>query len=316
MKGSSLVRPIPPAWVLFGAGSALVAGAGTGAIPGVIGRLLAPLALVLLYRIDPRKALGAIVLGIAILMVATRSVGAVAGAALPVGLSGVILARGLYGRLPPGRVVLTASLPWLAVSIVLLVPILAMEDRAEAAAEVARSILVLYESMGADPGTLTLMQEAAAEAAEIALVVAPAWEFVILLGITLLVYRFTVPVLGRYGIEARPVPAFSTWRAPFGAVWVFAAGLAGTLSGLFPFREIGANLLVLGGTIYLVQGLAVLVWHFQKRRLPLVAKVLFFTAALFLVFPFFVALTVGAGLFDTWFDFRRFERPSPPPADD
>jgi len=308
MMGGGNVRPMPPSWALFGAGSALIAGSGAGILPGVAGALLGPVTLVLLHRLDPARALWAAAAGIVLLIVVAREVGGAAVTALPVGACGLLLARGFRKRLPPGRAVAIASIPYLVLGILAFARTAAPEERAREAEETVRSMLALYDSLGMDDATLATMGEAAREAARLAMTVAPAGDFLIFLAMTALAYGLSAAALRRYGVEARPLPPMRLFRAPFGVVWVFAAGLAAVLLAAPPLRDAGANLLLGAGVIYLVQGLAVLRWHFRKRGLPRPVQLLFFAVAVLLVLPFFLFLTVGTGLFDTWFDFRRLEK--------
>lgn len=295
---------MPPSWVLFGAAAALVAGAGTGALLGVAGTLLAPPALALLYRTDPVRAVAAAGAGAALLLVASRGALGVGLAALPVGISGLLLARGIFRRERPLRVVAVASIPYLVLSVIEFFRIAVGPGRAEEAARAAETARRLYEGFGVDPGTISML----AEAAEFAVVLVPGWIYVVHLGITILVYGFSVSLIRRFGGEAEELSRLGAWRAPFGFVWVFAAGLAGTLTGRTPWMEAGANLLLLGSAVYLVQGLGVLTGQFRKRKVPYAAQILFFAVAVLLVFPFFLIMAVSTGLFDTWFDFRRLER--------
>lgn len=304
-------RPMPPAWVIFVAAAALVAGAGTGTLLGVLGTLMAPPALVLLYRRGPAWGAMAVGAGMALLLTVTRSPAAAIVAAMPAGISGLLLARGIFSRTRPLRTAWIASLPYLGLSVFEFFRVSVGPGRAEEAARAVESIRQFYGAVGFDGKTI----DSLAGAAEFAVVLMPAGDYAVLLGITVMVYGFSASLLRRYGGEAEELPRLTAWRTPFGLVWVFAAGLAGTLLGHTPAREIGANLLLLCSMVYLVQGVGVLAWQFRKRKIPYPVRILFFAVAVLLVFPFFLALTVGTGLFDTWFDFRRLERaPKEPEA--
>ena len=140
--------------------------------------------------------------------------------------------------------------------------------------------------------------------------VAPAAGFAWLAGLTTLVYGVAVGISRRYGIQVRPLATFARWRAPFGLVWVFAAGLAAVL--LFDGRGAGAgaNLLCFACFVYFVQGLAVLTWQFRRRNVAPLVRVAFYLVAVLLALPFFLVATVSTGFFDSWFDFRRLEKGS------
>ncbi|MBM3321159.1 MAG: DUF2232 domain-containing protein [Candidatus Eisenbacteria bacterium] len=300
---------LPKTWALFGAGSALVAGAGAGAFPEMIGRLLVPLVLVFLFREDPLKAVIAASIGVAALFFLTRDGLLACRTALPVGLSGLLLARGLLRGERPGRLVPVAAAPFLLALLAFHFLPGAREARMEEAERAAAATLSLYRGIEKEAPGGELLEETVREVAELAVLLAPATEFLVLLAIVAAAYAIASAALRRSGTPARPIPGFREWRAPFAIVWVFAGGLAGLLAGRTPFREAGANLLLFGSWIYLLQGGAVLAWQFGKRNVPVLVRVLFLAAAVFLVLPIFLLLTVCVGLFDTWFDFRKLEHP-------
>jgi hypothetical protein len=308
MNGIGGVKPLPPAWALFGAGSALVAGAGAGALPEVLGRLIAPVVLVLLFRADPLKAIGAASVGAALLYVIGRDILVVGRTALPVGIGGLLLASGLARAARPGRTVLLASIPFLVIAAASYFFPGAAEMRAEEAEKAVQSTLSLYRGLEESPADGAAVEGAVREVAELAVKLTPAFEFALLLGVTAVVYAVSAAALARYGLAAPPLAAFGTWRAPFALVWVFGAGLAGVLAGRSHVREVAANLLVFTSLIYLTVGISVLVRQLRRRRLPVLFLILFLTAAIFVAFPLFPMLIACTGLFDTWFDFRKLDR--------
>ncbi len=121
---------------------------------------------------------------------------------------------------------------------------------------------------------------------------------------------------------ARPLPVwkaageFVRWRLPFGAVWpVLGAiaflilnsyGLAGGAWGGF-LVDIAANLLVIGSALYAVQGVAIFRFWLSKWKVGPLGQMLAWGVLLFfaqLLFP----VLAGFGFFDSWLDFRRFEK--------
>ncbi len=73
---------------------------------------------------------------------------------------------------------------------------------------------------------------------------------------------------------------------------------------------VGINILLVSQTLFFVQGLAVVRWFIVTRRLRPGSGVALFVAAV--VGQMLVHLTALAGLFDTWFDYRkRFALKSP-----
>jgi uncharacterized protein YybS (DUF2232 family) len=108
-------------------------------------------------------------------------------------------------------------------------------------------------------------------------------------------------------VSAKKISAFRRWRAPFTVVWFLAGGLALLLWARGPLGDMGANVALFCAGVYLVQGTAVLAWQCKRRRLPAAVQWMMFAAMVLLVFPVYLALAAGTGLFDSWFDFRRLE---------
>ena len=93
------------------------------------------------------------------------------------------------------------------------------------------------------------------------------------------------------------------WKAPEFLVW-FVIGGGGML--LLPWgglSMLGLNLLIVLGTVFFLQGLAIVSFYFEKWKMPLLARSLIY-AVLFLQ-QFASMLTALVGLFDIWFDFRK-----------
>lgn len=96
----------------------------------------------------------------------------------------------------------------------------------------------------------------------------------------------------------------SRWRAPDFIIWIFIA--AGGLL-LLPGEQISflsLNILLVACFIYLLQGFAIISFLFQNKNVPVFFRYLFYF--LIAVQQFIMIPIVVAGLFDIWFDFRRF----------
>ena len=75
------------------------------------------------------------------------------------------------------------------------------------------------------------------------------------------------------------------------------------LSGLKLF---GSNLLLVLGTVYFFQGLAIVAFYFERWRVPL-----FVRGFVYAVFFLGRVVSMGVavlGLFDVWFDFRKHHK--------
>lgn len=93
------------------------------------------------------------------------------------------------------------------------------------------------------------------------------------------------------------------WRAPEMLVWaVIGSGLMifPDISGL---RLVGVNGLIICFTIFLFQGIAVTSFIFEKKKFPLLLRVLLY--AIIILNQLLLVLLVMVGFFDVWLNFRK-----------
>lgn len=113
------------------------------------------------------------------------------------------------------------------------------------------------------------------------------------------------------------VPFLSRWAIPFPFVGIFVGLSALILMGEGLMRDASINTMIPLGTLYGIQGMAVLGHLYTKWSVPPFFRVL---VLIFLALQFPMVLMVGialVGLFDTWFDLRgRFPHKveEPPPS--
>ncbi|NPU85759.1 MAG: YybS family protein [Syntrophaceae bacterium] len=94
------------------------------------------------------------------------------------------------------------------------------------------------------------------------------------------------------------------WKAPERTVWFLIAAGGALLVPADPVRQVGLNVLILCLFVYLFQGLAIAACFFERKRIPLFFRYLFYG----LVFAQqYVALTLAVlGLLDLWADLRKY----------
>jgi hypothetical protein len=117
-------------------------------------------------------------------------------------------------------------------------------------------------------------------------------------------------------VQRLPLPAWrelSQWRAPEMLVWgVIAAGCL-VLVPAHPARILGLNLLLVLSIVYLLQGLSIAAFYFDRWKLPRLLRAVFY-ALVFLQQLATIAIILG-GLFDVWLNFRRLPPPGGPSAE-
>jgi uncharacterized protein YybS (DUF2232 family) len=100
-----------------------------------------------------------------------------------------------------------------------------------------------------------------------------------------------------------PWQFWALWKAPEPLVWGVIAGGSLLLLPSAAAGTVGLNLLLVLGTVYLFQGLAIVVFYFDRWRLPRLLRAILY--ALMLLQQFATLLLIFMGLFDVWLNFRR-----------
>ncbi len=102
--------------------------------------------------------------------------------------------------------------------------------------------------------------------------------------------------------------SYSTWMLPEQLVWFVIASGLGLIFPLPLFNKICLNGVLILGTLYFFQGLAVLSSIFNRWSVPTAFK--FFVFTLILIQAYGIILLAIAGLLDVWFDFRKLGKPA------
>ena len=168
-------------------------------------------------------------------------------------------------------------------------------------------VLSAYQHTGLEPSQAAALKKEILAVVRILFKLAPA----ILAGVTLLlawlnllVVRVLTPALAPQSVPY--LGRLNTFRAPFWMVWVLIGAAVVTMLAPGRLSWLGQNVLVLVGVVYFFQGLAVVAHFFERKRVPRFIRVI---AYVFLVVELRLALLLAlAGLFDTWFNFRRLGR--------
>ena len=111
-----------------------------------------------------------------------------------------------------------------------------------------------------------------------------------------------------FRVRALPVPEFGAlnrWRAPEPLVWVAIGSAALLFFPLLPLKIVGINGVIVMMTIYFFQGIAIVSFFFEKKRLPVALR--FILYSLIAVQQFLLLLIIGFGFFDMWLNFRKLE---------
>lgn len=127
-------------------------------------------------------------------------------------------------------------------------------------------------------------------------------------------YRLASSIAPRLEIGLPAAPFVRQWRLWDSLVWVLVTATAAALLGTGAIRDLAFNTMFVIALLYGVQGFA-LARHFAKRMAVPVYLELLFYGSLMLSPAFGVLLVVGAGLMESWFDWRRLS-PRPKPVEE
>lgn len=109
--------------------------------------------------------------------------------------------------------------------------------------------------------------------------------------------------LQKAGIVYPQYAALSRWKAPDGIVWVFILSAALFFIPQRDIHFISINLFFIICFIYLLQGLAIISFLFQRKSVPAFFRYFFYF--LIAVQQLLMIPIIAIGLFDIWIDFRK-----------
>ena len=168
--------------------------------------------------------------------------------------------------------------------------------------------MVLYQNMGMSEENIQLIDRFLKEIQPFIVRIIPA----MITGSTLFVAWINIliarPVLKRRALSYPDFGPLNMWKAPEFLVWVaIGCGLALFLPGQ-AINTIGQNGLLILMTVYFFQGIAIVSFYFEKKRLPRFIR--FFLYTLIAVQHLILLAVIGLGFFDLWVNFRRSGKPT------
>ena len=280
---------------------------------GVFFALFIPLP-VLFYRVKRGRIIGGIVAGASAGCMPLLLGGVGLGNALFFGgllLLGFLLGDGMARGEPVERILLVAC-GWVLGSGTILILFHVGLSGVDLTGFISEGIrrnlelsLQLYREMGVPPEQIETLRGALDLLRRTLLRVLPA-----MVASATLFVAWASMLMGFSILRLRKIPApdpgpLNRWRAPDHLVWgvIVCGGLL-----LVPdegFRVAGLNGLFVLLTIYFFAGVAVVSFFFEKRRIPLPLRFLFY--ALIALQQLLLLLVVALGLFDMWFNFRKLD---------
>ncbi|MCF8031445.1 MAG: YybS family protein [Desulfarculaceae bacterium] len=184
--------------------------------------------------------------------------------------------------------------------------------RAQWSLEMA-TVLDVYRAMDLDPDTLRQIEDGLRLAERIVLHLAPG----ILAGVSLMVAWLNM--LGARRLAARlggmgPAEDLTLYRTPEPLVYLIIAGGCLMVLGSGWVFWTGANLVLVMGLLYFLQGLAVTDFWLRAKNAPVLLR---WALYLLVALEFYLAAILAAvGLFDIWLNLRRRKMNLPPESEE
>lgn len=120
-------------------------------------------------------------------------------------------------------------------------------------------------------------------------------------------------LLSRRGIGFPEFGDLTCWKIPDQMVWYVIASAVLILIPVDRVQIAGLNLLLIFLFIYLFQGLSIINFFFQRKRVPVIIRGIFY----FLIFAqhFLLLFVICLGFFDIWIDFRKLNKIAKDPSE-
>jgi uncharacterized protein YybS (DUF2232 family) len=113
------------------------------------------------------------------------------------------------------------------------------------------------------------------------------------------------PILVSRNLNFPGFGPLNLWKAPEYLVWaVIGCGLMWLIPQT-SLKLLGTNGLLILMPIYFFQGIAIVAFYFDKKKLPRFLRIVLYS--LVAVQPFLLLAVMGMGLFDVWVDFRKLK---------
>ncbi len=167
----------------------------------------------------------------------------------------------------------------------------------------------IYLRAGLSQKEVESQLEAVRNMAKVLPFILPAGAVVFSCWVSLLNFLVSSQALKRVGFQVPSLPRFREWQLPWYFAWGYILGLAAVLFRSF-FGEhsrlaflVGMNLLIVFISLFLIQGISITTFFFDKYRLSRGVKIAL-SALAFLAQLLFYGLS-WLGLLDTWFDYRK-----------
>ena len=168
--------------------------------------------------------------------------------------------------------------------------------------------MLLYQNLGMSEENIGLVDRFLSEIQPLIVQTIPAIITISTLFVAWINLLIARPVMKNRSLTYPDFGALNMWKAPEYLVWgVIGCGVALFLPAT-AIKIIGLNGLLILMTVYFFQGIAIVSYYFEKKRLPRFIRL--FLYALIAVQHLVLLAVIGLGFFDMWINFRKLGKPT------
>lgn len=229
-----------------------------------------------------------------------------------VGIIGIALAQCIRSQFSPVKTLAITAVA-VAVSMIftvgvnLLIGGFGIEETWELMQKSMDSAIEFYRRIGIAESEISRMETYLSQITEAAKIVLPASLLMVVVTVAGFNYLVARLILGKLGYKMVELKPFSKWRLSWHYGWGYVAGLIlasiGQVAAVPLVSNIGTNVISVFGMIFLVQGVAVAWYFFDKYKLLPIAKWLIMISIV--LNPTLLQILSWAGVLDAWLDFRK-----------
>lgn len=166
--------------------------------------------------------------------------------------------------------------------------------------------MALYENMGIPEENIHMISSSLKTIEYVLVRIIPALAASLCLLVAWISILLARPLLKAKNLFFPDFGSLNLWKAPEFLVWgVIGCGLV----LLLPQKTLGIlalNLLIILMTIYFFQGISIVSFYFEKKRLPKILS--FFLYSIMALQQILLLLVIGLGFFDIWLNFRKLNQ--------
>jgi uncharacterized protein YybS (DUF2232 family) len=165
--------------------------------------------------------------------------------------------------------------------------------------------LSLYENMGMKQESIQMISASLESIKYVFIRIIPALVVASTLFISWINLLLSKSIFNNWDLIYPDFGTLKLWKAPELLVWIIIG--CGILL-IFPnntLKILGLNGLLILMTIYFFQGIAIVSFYFEKKKLPRLLK--FFLYSLIALQQIVLLVVIGLGFFDMWLNFRKLE---------